>query len=141
MHRQLDDRTLVSGQIHPDDVPALKDLGVTLIVNNRPDGEEAGQPAAAQVRKAAEAAGLGYIHLPVVSGRIEEDEVRAFQKAVAAAPGPVLAHCRSGTRSLTLYVLGEVLDGRMNKDEVIPFGQRLGFDLAGAVKWLEARGY
>jgi len=139
--KKVTDKLHVGSQVTVDGIGRAKGEGIAAIVNNRPDGEEAGQPAAAQVRKAAEAAGLGYIHLPVVSGRIEEDEVRAFQKAVAAAPGPVLAHCRSGTRSLTLYVLGEVLDGRMNKDEVIPFGQRLGFDLAGAVKWLEARGY
>ena len=44
MHRQLDENTLVSGQIRPDDVPALKELGVTLIVNNRPDNEDVGQP-------------------------------------------------------------------------------------------------
>jgi uncharacterized protein (TIGR01244 family) len=139
--KKVTDKLHVGSQVTVDGIGWAKGEGIAAIVNNRPDGEEAGQPAAAEVRKASEAAGLGYIHLPVVSGRIEEDEVRAFQKAVAAAPGPVLAHCRSGTRSLTLYVLGEVLDGRMKKDEVIPFGQRLGFDLAGAVKWLEARGY
>ena len=42
MHRQLDEKTLVNGQISPEDVPALKEIGVTLIVNNRPDGEDAG---------------------------------------------------------------------------------------------------
>ena len=139
--KKVTDKLHVGTQVTAGDIERAKGEGIAAIVNNRPDGEEAGQPTAADVRRAAEAAGLGYTHLPVVSGRIGEDDVRAFQKAVAAAPGPVLAHCRSGTRSLTLHVLGEVLDGRMKKDEVVPFGQRLGYDLSGAVKWLEARGH
>jgi len=138
--KKVSDKLHVGSQPTAGDIGRAKDQGIAAIINNRPDGEEAGQPAAAEVRRAAEAAGLGYTHLPVVSGRIDETQVRAFQKAVAEARGPVLAHCRSGTRSLTLHVLGEVLDGRMEKDEVIPFGQRLGFDLSGAVRWLEARG-
>jgi uncharacterized protein (TIGR01244 family) len=52
----------------------------------------------------------------------------------------VLAHCKTGTRSATLYAIGEVLDGRMERDEVIPLGQSVGLDLSGAVKWLDAHG-
>ena len=115
-----------------DDIGRAKGEGIAAIINNRPDGEE-GQPAAADIRKAAEAAGLGHSS----SGRVRpdgEDEVRAFQKAVAAAFGPVLAHCRSGTRSLTLHVLGEVLDGRMKKDEVILL-RSARLRSSGAAKW------
>src|SRR4249919_2677909 len=49
MHRQLNDKTLVSGQIAPEEVAALKALGVTLIVNNRPDGEDVGQPESGDI--------------------------------------------------------------------------------------------
>ena len=52
----------------------------------------------------------------------------------------MLAHCKTGTRSATLYIIGEVLGGRMRKDEVTPLGERLGLDLSGAVKWLDAHG-
>ena len=138
--KKITDKLFVGPQTTAEDIRHAAAQGIAVIVNNRPDGEEAGQPDAADDRRAAATAGLGYVHLPVVSGRIDESQVRAFQKVVADAPGSVLAHCRSGTRSLTLHVIGEVIDGRMTKDEVIPFGQRLGFDLSGAVKWLEARG-
>ena len=47
---------------------------------------------------------------------------------------------RHGTRSAVLHAIGEVLDGRMEKNEVIPFGQSVGLDLSGAVKWLDANG-
>jgi len=52
--------------------------------------------------------------------------------------GPVLAHCKSGIRSASLYAIGEVLAGRMGRDEVVPLGRTLGLDLAGAARWLDA---
>ena len=72
---------------------------------------------------------------PVTLNAISKDDVRKFQQHVAELKGPVFAHCRSGTRSLTLWALGEVLDGRLQPSEIIPFGQRFGIDLAAAAQW------
>ena len=58
--RQLDEWTLIGGQIHPDEVAGLAQMGVSLIVNHRPDGEEPGQPLGAQIEDAASAAGIDY---------------------------------------------------------------------------------
>lgn len=88
----------------------------------------------------AESEGLGYSHIPVVPDQVGESKVRAFQKALCEAGGPVLAHCKTGTRAATLYAIGEVLDGRLRKDEVAPLGQSVGLDLSGAVKWLDGHG-
>ena len=139
--KKISEKLYVGPQMRADDFGRARDKGITAIINNRPDGEEAGQPSAAENTRAASAAGLGYTHIPVVSGQIEEAHVRAFQKAVAAAPGAVFAHCRSGTRSAALHAIGEVLDGRLSKADVIPLGQTIGIDLSGAVRWLDARGY
>lgn len=109
------------------------------IVNNRPDGEDAAQPGSAAEKAAADKASLAYAHVPVTSAAITEADVRSFQKALAAVDGPVLAHCKGGTRSLTLWVLGEVLDGRMRTDQVRAFGKQRGFDLRGAEAWLAHR--
>jgi len=110
-------------------------------VNNRPDGEEATQPTSAEEAAAAAAAGLGYAHIPVTGASIREKDVRDLQAALAQTDGPVLVHCRSGTRSLTLYTIGEVLDGRMDRNAVIPFGADIGIDLRGADAWLEQHGH
>lgn len=115
---------------------ALRAAGFAAIVNNRPDDEEAGQPNNAAERAAAEDAGLGYSFIPVTGGTITDADIRAFGAAVAAAGGPVLAHCRSGMRSLTLHALGEVLDGRLPADDIVPFGRAHGADLSGAAAWL-----
>ncbi len=66
---------------------------------------------------------------------ISESDIGQFQKQIAQLDGPVFAHCKSGTRSLTLWTLGEVPDGRMQASEILPFGERHGVDLKVAAKW------
>lgn len=138
--KQVTDKLFIAPQLTADDIRAAKAKGIAAIVNNRPDGEEAGQPNASENRRVAEAEGLSYTHVPVVPGQVTKGHVADFQAALARADGPVLAHCKTGTRSATLYAIGEVLDGRMARGEVVPLGQRLGVDLSGAVKWLDANG-
>lgn len=110
--------------------------GFARVLNLRPDGEADGQighdAAAAIVREA----GLDYRYIPVTSDAITEADICAYQQAVGEAKGRVYAHCRTGARVLLLHVLGEVLDGRMQPDEIAPFGARLGFDLAAAQTWI-----
>lgn len=95
----------VSPQIAPEDVATLAAAGFRAIMCNRPDGEGADQPAAAAVRAEAERLGLAFAHVPVVSGAIEAENVADFRAAVDALPTPVLAYCRSGTRSRLLWGL------------------------------------
>jgi uncharacterized protein (TIGR01244 family) len=136
--KQVSDKLFVAPQLTADDIIRAKAKGFAAIINNRPDREEPGQPSAAEMRNVAEAEGLIYSHIPVAPGKVDERQLRAFQKVVSEAGGPVLAHCKTGTRSATLYAIGEVLDGRMNTDEVVPFGRQVGLDLSGAVNWLNA---
>jgi uncharacterized protein (TIGR01244 family) len=114
----------------------LAGQGFTAVINNRPDGEDAAQPGSKAEAAAAQAAGLAYIHLPVTADQISETDIRRFQEAVAQAPGPVLAHCSTGRRSLMLWVLGEVLDRRLRRELVHAFGMTLGHDLAAAEGWV-----
>src|SRR6476620_10110134 len=99
MIRQLDDRTLVSGQIAADEIAGLAAQGVTVIVNNRPDDEEAGQPLGSAIEEAAAQAGIAYRHVPIFRG-IGPADIEAMQEALAETKGgKLLAFCRSGTRS------------------------------------------
>ncbi len=113
--------------------------GFTLVINNRPDAEEASQPASAKEEAAAREAGMAYLHLPVGAAPLTEATVRQFQKAVAEAPGPVLAHCRSATRCINLWAIGEVIDGRMTPEDLETLGQSTGLDLRTAEAWLSGR--
>ena len=107
MIRQLDGQILVSGQIAPHEVAGLADKGITMLVNNRPDGEEPGQPLASDIEEAAAQAGIAYRFVPIIRG-IGPADVEAMQSALKAAEGgKLLAFCRSGSRSAFVAALAK----------------------------------
>jgi uncharacterized protein (TIGR01244 family) len=132
---KITDRLTVASQ---PDIGSIADLAkdYATLINLRPDGEDAAQPGNDAERAAATGAKLDYAFVPVTGSTITEADIRAFQHAMNSADGPVYAHCKGGTRVLTLYALGEVLDGRMRREDVEAFGKARGFDLAGAARWL-----
>ena len=111
MFRKLDDSISVAGQINPADVAEAAAQGFTLVINNRPDGEQPGQPTGAEIAAAAAAAGLGYRAVPITHAGFGEEQVAAMQEALVAATGPVLAFCRSGTRSTFAWALARARMG------------------------------
>ncbi|HKC01817.1 MAG TPA: TIGR01244 family sulfur transferase [Sphingomicrobium sp.] len=130
MIRQLDDRTLVSGQIRPEEVAGLAEQrGITMLINNRPDGEESDQPLASAIEAAAEAAGISYRHIPIIRG-IGPADVEAMQEALReTGEGQVLAFCRSGTRSALTWALAVRGEGRP-REEVERKVEAAGFNVA-----------
>lgn len=126
--RKLDDRTFISGQITPDEVAALKRQGVTMIVNNRPDGEDPGQPLAADIEAAAEKAGIAYRFVPITRG-IGPSDVEAMQEALGAAEGKLLAFCRSGNRSALAWAVARREQGA-SVEELAKAAAGAGVDLA-----------
>jgi sulfide:quinone oxidoreductase len=100
---RLDAHLSVADQLRPDDLPLLAEAGYRAIVNNRPDHEEAGQPTDAELRGPANRLGLRYIHIPIVGSHITDGDAIALNEFVARAGGPVLAFCRTGTRSTKLW--------------------------------------
>ncbi|WP_439817357.1 TIGR01244 family sulfur transferase [Zavarzinia sp. CC-PAN008] len=137
---RINDRIAVMGQPRLDDFAALKAQGFTTVINNRPDGEAPGQPGSAAEEAAAHAAGLDYHYLPVTGATLNQEAVTRFADLVAAAPGPVLAHCAGGLRSAMLHTLGEVRAGRLAPQDVMAEGARIGFDLSPALGWLQRNG-
>ncbi|WP_106640430.1 TIGR01244 family sulfur transferase [Allosphingosinicella vermicomposti] len=132
--RKIDDSLSVAGQIRPEDVPAIAAQGVTMIVNNRPDGEEFGQPSAAEIEAAADSAGIAYRHIPVAGG-FSADQVAAMGEALGSAEEPVLAFCRSGTRSTFLWALARAEAGD-NGAEIIRKAAEAGYDLTPIANFL-----
>jgi sulfide:quinone oxidoreductase len=107
--KQLTPDFSVAPQIRPADMPDIANQGFRAIICNRPDGEDADQPSAAEIRAAAEAAGLGFAHVPVISRDINPADASKMAKALASLPGPVLAYCRSGARSEALWNAAQTL--------------------------------
>ena len=128
MHRLLDDRTLVGGQIGPDDVAALKEQGVTLIINNRPDGEDVGQPEGEDIEAAAQAAGIDYRHVPIARG-LGPSDIEAMREAInSVSEGKLFAFCRSGNRSALAWAVARSEDG-VPRAELDRMANQAGFDL------------
>ena len=111
MAHQLDDKTMVDGQIAPGDIAALKKEGVTMVVNNRPDDEDVGQPAGEEIEAACKAAGVDYRHIPIARGMGPAD-VEAMRAAIAeVGDGKMFAFCRSGNRSALAWAVARSEDG------------------------------
>jgi uncharacterized protein (TIGR01244 family) len=107
MFRKLTDQMFASPQISVEEVLAARDEGITLIVNNRPEEESDDQTAGAEIEAAAAANGLRYVAIPVTHSGFSEWQVKAMADALQGAGGPVLAYCRSGTRSTLLWALAQ----------------------------------
>jgi len=137
MIRPIDDTISVAPQISVEDVAEIAAAGFVAIINNRPDGEDAGQPTGAAIRAAAEAAGLSYTEIPVTHAGFSGNQVEAMAAALEAAGGPVLAYCRSGTRSCNLWALAEAKLGE-NPDRLMAKAAATGYDLTGIRPLLDA---
>lgn len=121
----------VAAQPTEADIAALAAAGVKTLINNRPDGEEPGQLDAAAARAAAERAGMQYVEQPVTGATIDRAAVEHFSNLVEAASGPIVAHCRSGTRCYTLWAAGRVLRDGADPERLIEEAGAKGFDLSG----------
>lgn len=102
-YRQITEDYAVSPQISVDDVKLIKEAGFKSVICNRPDGEDAGQPGADEIRQAVEAAGLVFRWVPVISGQMTPQDVEQQAAALDELPAPVFAYCRSGTRCTNLF--------------------------------------
>ena len=130
--RKVTDDFSVAPQITPAEVRAAADRGFVLLINNRPDGETPDQPEGAEIEAAARGLGLGYVHIPF-AGRPTLVQAEAVVEAAEAAKGPVLAFCRSGTRSITAWSLGQAQAGKRSREELLELAAAAGYDLSAAL--------
>ena len=135
MIRKLKDGHYVCAQISATSLPQFAEQGIRRIVNNRPDGEEPGQPTSAALAAAAQAVRLGYAHLPVAGG-LEPETIEAA-RSILGSGEPTLLFCRSGTRSAMLWAAAMVADGEP-VDAVLAATHNAGFDFSGYRPMLDA---
>ena len=124
----LSETLSVTGQISPTDLPEIVRAGFKSVICNRPDGESADQFNQRDLADAADKAGLTLAYLPVVSGRVTQEEGQAFAAMLNELPAPVLAYCRSGMRSATLWALSQA--GSQPWPDILGRAAAAGFDLS-----------
>jgi sulfide:quinone oxidoreductase len=128
--QKLDDKLSVAAQIAPGDARTIAADGARTLINNRPDGEEPNQLSHDDARAEAETVGLAYLYQPVTTPTIDRAAIDAFADAVATSPGPVVAHCRSGTRCYVLWAASKVLRNGADPEQLIQEATGRGFDIA-----------
>ena len=130
--RRVTERLSVSPQLAPGDMAAAAAQGFVRVVCNRPDAEGPGQPTGAEMKAAAQAAGLDFVHSPF-AGMPDAATADAVFAAVSGAPGPVLAYCRSGTRSVTAWALGSLRAGDHDRESLVALAAGAGYDLSAVL--------
>lgn len=126
--RQLTPDLAVSPQIEPEDFATLAQAGFVVVIANRPDSEVEPSHRSDVMAVHAAQAGLDYHYLPIVPGQLGPEQVERFREILAGAPGPVLAYCRSGTRSATAWALGQA--GARPASEIVETARQAGYDLS-----------
>ena len=135
--RSLTEDFAVSPQIRPEELPDIAAAGFRSVLCNRPDGEEPGQPDFDAIAAAAGAAGLVARSVPIVSGMLTPQAVEDFRRALQEMPRPILAYCRSGTRSTMLWAIAR--HGQMADEEILRCAARAGHDVSAILQQLGAR--
>lgn len=136
--RKITDSVSVASQISAEDIGAAIAAGFTLIINNRPDGEERGQPTNEELSAVAKEKGIKWATIPVVGGQLTFEAIEMTSLAIKDAGGPVLAFCRSGTRSCTLWSLAQALMGGMETADIVEAAAKGGYDVSGMAPTLES---
>ena len=130
--KKITDGLSVSGQIQVDDMAKLARRGFRAVVCNRPDGEAPDQPAHEEMQRAAEAAGLAFLYLPVTPGIVTEETAEAFRAALTELPGPVFGYCRTGTRTTTLWSLAMAKEKSVV--DILAATKAAGYDMSGVAR-------
>ncbi len=133
MANKINDQISVSPQILPTDIENIAQVGFQIMICNRPDGEEIGQPLTADIRAAAEKSGMKFLDIPIVSGQFTPKAIEEFSEVMSQGQ-KVFAYCRTGTRSCNLWALSQA--GKMPKDQILSEAKNAGYDLSGIAGYL-----
>ena len=126
----------VSPQISPQDVGIAASQGFRSIIINRPDGESDDQPSHTEIEETAHGLGLAVRYIPVVPGNVTDENVEAFRSALLDMPAPILAYCRTGTRSATLWAVSQA--SHLSSEAILATAQEAGYDLSGLTSRLNS---
>lgn len=136
--KKLDEKLSVAPQIAEEDFAALAKEGFRTVINNRPENEGPDQIPDPQARQLADAAGLAYLQIPVTSQSLGPEAIARFGQALNEEQGPILAHCRSGTRSTLLWALSQAEAGTFSVEEIMERAAKAGYDLSAMRPMIEA---
>ncbi len=122
----------VSPQITIADIATLKAIGFKSIICNRPDGEDSNQQSHQEIEIEADKNGLSFSYLPVINTAVSNGAIRQFKNDLKTLPPPILAYCRTGTRSATLWSFSQALERDI--PEIIKRTKSAGYDMSSVIR-------
>ena len=134
--KTLTDKLYVAGQISVKDLDAIAEAGIKTIINNRPDGEMLMQPKTADLAARASELNISFHDIPVAGGQVLPGQKETFAEILEQSDGPVLAFCRTGTRSTMLWALSQVHS--LSTEDILETALKAGYDFRGHASMLDA---
>lgn len=125
--KEINDNLSVSSQITIADISAIKGAGFEQIICNRPDGESPDQTPFTDIEAAARAHHIDIIFQPITAPTLNLENAAAFLEKIEGKK--TFAYCRTGTRCITLWALGNIAKGG-DRDETEIKAARLGYDIS-----------
>ncbi|MFC3874629.1 TIGR01244 family sulfur transferase [Neisseria musculi] len=136
--RKLAEGLYIAPQLTQADAADAAALGIRSVICNRPDGEADNQPDFNQVRQWLADAGItNTAHQPVTAPAINGQDAARFQALISQAEKPVLAYCRTGTRSALLWAYHQVQNG-LPAAQAVAAVKQAGVDLSSFEPRLQA---
>ncbi|MDU3074762.1 MAG: bifunctional sulfur transferase/dioxygenase Blh [Mixta calida] len=132
--RHHDTLVSFSDALSAGDFERLQQQGYSLIVNNRPDAEPDSLLSHQEERELAAQCGMDYVFLPFTFDSLTWEEVYAFHYVLRKGK-KTLAHCRSGSRSASLFLLYELHTGVIDEATFRVKCAGLGADAEKALEW------
>jgi sulfide:quinone oxidoreductase len=136
--KPISDEPSLSKQLQLADIAVLAEQGYRSIICNRLDGEGDDLPRFDEIETAAATLGFTVHYLPVIPGQISDDNVANFSKAMRELPKPILAFCRTGVRSASLWTLSQA--DKLPVSDILSSTQAAGYDMSSVVSRLENGG-
>ncbi|MGB0865253.1 MAG: TIGR01244 family sulfur transferase [Granulosicoccaceae bacterium] len=134
---KINDTFSVAPQLPPHALDAAAKEGFVAVICNRPDHEEPGQPTLEDQAKTATRAGLAFHAVPFDMSSLDRGVIDAFELALKSADGPVLAYCRSGTRSTIAWCAVQLRAGR-ELESVLNDARSAGYELSAQAPLIQA---
>ncbi|MGB0734183.1 MAG: TIGR01244 family sulfur transferase, partial [Pontibacterium sp.] len=126
--KELSNDLSVTSQVTHGDITQAAEKGIKTVICNRPDNEAEDQPTASELQALSESLGMKFYYLPVIPGQITDGDIKDFQQLLNQVEAPILAYCRTGTRSASLWALSQV--NTYGKDSVLAAASAAGYDLS-----------
>ena len=127
--RKIDKNQYVAGQINIGVLEEIAKYGITLIINNRPDNEEADQVCSEELKLKSKSLGIKFIDIPFSGNSLTKENIIDFSNLIKNSyDEKSLFFCRSGARSSTIWGLASVLYLDLNIVDVMNKINDIGYD-------------